>query len=133
MLLAAERRHAVLSEVALLSSEGVTKLTKCSVAQLKQKKRIFSVVDTNDVEPFPAYQFDPETGLALAVIEQVINAFPIGTIGWELAFWFHARNGYFNGAKPSDCLLVNADAVAQAATRANEPMDFRLASLVDDQ
>lgn len=124
LLLAAERRHVVLSEVELLSSEGVTKLTKCSAAQLKQEKRVFSVVGTNGVELFPAYQFDPETGVALAVIEQVISAFPISTTGWELAFWFHAQNGYLNGARPSDCLLVNAEAVAQAAIRANEPLDF---------
>lgn len=131
MLVGAERRLAMLSTIPHLDSKAVAKLigstagnAAATAARLKARQQVFSVTGSGGQELFPAYQFDPITGVPRSAIKAVLAAFPAGTSGWALSFWFFAPNGYLNGARPYEQLPIAPESVIAAATHGQETLDF---------
>ena len=93
-----------------------TATNRTSVAyRLCSQHKVFAVrYEGSDV--FPKFQFDRRSGQPLAVMAQLLAAFPANTDGWRVALWMADPNGYLGGRRPVDLLVRDASKVVEAIT-----------------
>jgi hypothetical protein len=87
-----------------------------ALSKHKAKLRVFAV-RSGRRDMYPAFQFRPENGEPLEIMEKILHAVPEGAHGWPLLSWFNARNELLEGKKPLDLIATKPGAVLDAAER----------------
>jgi hypothetical protein len=87
-----------------------------ALSKHKAKLRVFAV-RSGRRDMYPAFQFRPENGEPLEIMEKILHAVPEGAHGWPLLSWFDARNELLEGKKPLDLIATSPAAVLDAAER----------------
>lgn len=116
-------RAAVLEAAEWLTAAQVAELAGLSASnpnaqttRWKREGKIFSVKQPGEVELFPAYGLDPETGFRpVAALADVIRILGDRKDGWGLAYWFASINSYLSGKRPQDVLAQAPQKVIAAA------------------
>lgn len=82
--------------------------------------KIFSV-SYEDQEWFPKFQF--QNMMPIPCISKVMSAFPRGTTGWSIAFFFANPNAYIGGVKPLNLIESDSRQLISLAQRYVHPED----------
>lgn len=116
----AELRDAFVREFPVYTSAEVAQLAGSRAANThalanrwRTEGKVFTV-SWGGSEAFPAFQFD-SSGRPLPQISSVIEIFPKGSGGWEIAMWFVTPNSWLGSRRPVDLLSSEPAAVTLAA------------------
>ena len=119
----AEARHRFLAEHGALASEEVAEIAgsrarnrAARAYRLQRGQKVFAV-RYHGRTLFPAFQFEADGEVRLA-IPQVLRALhDRGLSGWEMALWFVAGSSFLGGRRPLDLLDEDPELVIEHAAR----------------
>jgi hypothetical protein len=63
----------------------------------------------------PQFQFDPQTGLLMPEVKQLLDIMPKDRSGWRQAFWLFQKHAQLEGKRPADVFQKDAALVIEAA------------------